>query len=104
MAQSRGCGKLGWARDLPLHCQWGARMTSLSGALDPGAHSAARLLALAGWPRQQPSGVGMQEFPSPPPPQGLLSSALYSHMPRFFPGPKENRYSPAQSISRRWVW
>lgn len=25
-------------------------------------------------------------------------------MPRFLPGPEENRHSPAQSISRRWVW
>lgn len=52
-------GKLGWALGLLLHCQWGTRMTSVSGALDLGAHSPGRPFAPAALSNQQPRGAGV---------------------------------------------
>lgn len=74
------------------------------GRLTPARTPAASPSRWLGGPTNNSVESGCENALFPPPPQGLLSSALYSHMPRFFPGPEENRHSPAQSISRRWVW
>lgn len=72
-----------WA-SLRLHCQWGTRMTSLSGPgrLTPARTLVARPSPRLGGPGNNPVESGCASAPSPPPPQGLLSPALYSHMPR----------------------
>ena len=88
------------------HTQWGTGMTSVSGALDPGAHSCGWLgfWLWPGGPANNPVESGCESAPSPCLPR--VSSLLPCIVTclGFSPGPEENRHSPAQSISRRWVW
>jgi hypothetical protein len=89
------------ALDLPLLCQSGARMTSLSRALVSGAHFGDSAFGPGGvaQPATQWSRDERTPFPHIPAHQGLFSTVLSSHTPRFShppsPGPEENAAPPS---------
>lgn len=86
MAQSRCCGKLGWAPDLPSHSMGRWDDVRVRGAWP--RRALLWFIAFGSGRVAQPTTQWSRDVESAPSPclLGLLPSALYSHRPRFLPG------------------